>query len=78
MPPKKHQDKTQKLSQKCNFNNRGFCKSKTECKNKHSDVVCDNQKCEEENCDKDILFNVNMVYIVDFTRKTIVCMHMLL
>ena len=27
---------------------------------------------------KDILFNVNMVYIVDFTRKTIVCMHMLL
>ena len=52
MPPKKHQDKTQKSSQKCNFNNRGFCKSKTECKNRHSDVVCDNQKCEEENCDK--------------------------
>ena len=55
MPPKKSQikeTKTQKSLQKCNFNNRGYCKSKKECINKHSDVVCDNSECDEENCSK--------------------------
>ena len=52
MPPKKPQNKVQKTSKRCNFNNRGYCKSEKECSNKHSDVVCDTLECEEETCDK--------------------------
>ena len=52
MPPKKPQNKVQKTSKRCNFNNRGYCKSEKECSNKHSDVVCDTLACEEETCNK--------------------------
>ena len=50
MPPKKSQNKNS--SSKCNFNNRGYCKSKNDCKDKHSDDICNNLECNEENCEK--------------------------
>ena len=55
MPPKKSQvkeKKTPKSLQKCNFNNRGYCKAKDECDKNHSDVVCNNKACDEEKCKK--------------------------
>ena len=47
MPPKK-----KKTSRPCQFNNRGYCKKKEECEQKHSDEVCDDLNCDEENCEK--------------------------
>ena len=47
MPPKK-----KKISDKCKFNNRGYCKKKEECENKHSDEVCEDLNCDEVNCNK--------------------------
>ena len=55
MPPKKSQVKEKKApksSQKCNFHNRGYCKSKDECDKNHSDIVCNNKECDEEKCNK--------------------------
>ena len=52
MPPKKSQRKDNKTLKKCNFNNRGYCKNKNECSKDHSEVVCDDQKCDELKCIK--------------------------
>ena len=52
MPPKTSQNKEKKTPDKCPFNNRGFCKQKKDCNNKHSDNVCDDFDCDEVNCDE--------------------------
>ena len=55
MAPKKSKTKQTsktKSSEKCNFNNRGYCKQKDECENKHFDLVCDNFDCDENECEK--------------------------
>ena len=52
MPPRKPQSKDNKTLKKCNFNNRGYCKNKNECSKDHSEVVCDDQKCDELKCIK--------------------------
>ena len=55
MPPKKSkakESKTENSSQKCNFNNRGYCKSKENCTKKQGDIVCDDFECDEEKCTK--------------------------
>ena len=55
MPPKKSkakESKTNKSSEKCNFNNRGYCKSREDCTKKHSDIVCDDLECDEVKCNK--------------------------
>ena len=52
MPPKKSQSKENKTRKKCNLNNRGYCKAENECSKDHSDVVCDDPKCDESNCVK--------------------------
>ena len=55
MPPKKSQKKEavkKKTSEKCNFNNRGYCNLKEACVNKHSDKVCDDLDCSEIECEK--------------------------
>ena len=55
MPPKKSQNKEpgkKKTSEKCNFNNRGYCNLKEQCEKTHSDNDCDNFDCNEEECTK--------------------------
>ena len=53
VPPKKSQpDQKNKSSEKCNFYNRGYCKSKGDCIKTHNDEVCDDLECEEDNCPK--------------------------
>lgn len=55
MPPKKsksNQEVTKKTPKKCPYNNRGYCKSKEECENRHTDKVCEDLDCIENNCDK--------------------------
>ena len=54
MPPKKVKSKQtlrKKPSEKCHFNNRGYCKSK-ECELKHSDDLCEDEECTEDKCEK--------------------------
>jgi hypothetical protein len=51
MPPKKPQakgTKKKKSETKCKYNNRGYCKLKEACENIHSDKVCDNLDCSED------------------------------
>ena len=55
MPPKKSQKKEsvkKKTSEKCKFHNRGYCNLKEECENIHSDKVCDDLDCNEDQCEK--------------------------
>ena len=55
MPPKtsKNNQVVKKKTPKiCPYNNRGYCKAKEECENVHSDKVCEDQDCPENNCDK--------------------------
>ena len=54
MPPKKSQTKPSKTrtSEKCHHHNRGYCKSKDECENKHSEDICEDIECSEEQCEK--------------------------
>ena len=54
MPPKKSQTKSSKsrASEKCHYHNRGYCKSKDKCENKHSEDICEDIKCSEEKCEK--------------------------
>ena len=55
MPPKKSQIKQiskKKPAEKCHFNNRGYCKSKEDCDKKHSDDICEDLECPEEECEK--------------------------
>ena len=54
MPPKKSQTKPSKTraSEKCHHHNRGYCKSKDECENKHSEDICEDIDCIEEKCEK--------------------------
>ena len=47
MPPK-----SVKNSKICKFYNRGYCKHKEECKEIHSDKVCDDANCNEDQCKK--------------------------
>ena len=54
MPPKKPQTKRtnkKKSETKCKYNNRGYCKLKEACENIHSDKVCDNLDCNEDECE---------------------------
>ena len=50
MPPKIAGKK--KGISRCTHNNRGYCKLKQECKDKHFEEVCDNFDCDEDNCEK--------------------------
>ena len=50
MPPKRAGKK--KGISRCTHNNRGYCKLKEECKDKHFEEVCDNFDCDEDNCEK--------------------------
>ena len=53
MPPKKAKPKqvvTKKTPQKCHHNTRGYCKAKDDCANEHSDKVCEDPDCLEDNC----------------------------
>ena len=54
MPPKKSQTKPSKTraSEKCHHRNRGYCKSKDECENKHFEGICEDIDCIEEKCEK--------------------------
>ena len=36
----------------CKFNKSGYCKFKTNCKYKHVNVVCDDDKCDQRVCEK--------------------------
>ena len=47
---KAKESRIEKLSEICNFNKRGYCKSKENCTKKHSDIVCDDLECDEEKC----------------------------
>ena len=51
LPPEKSQNKG-KAKTSGKFNNRGYCKQKTECENKHSYKVCDDLDCNEDQCEK--------------------------
>ena len=50
MVPKK--DQLRKTKIKCPYNDRGYCKFGEECINKHSDKVCNDNNCKEEECDE--------------------------
>ena len=51
MSPKKAQKKDAVKTSKCNFNNRGYCRLKDECENKHTNKVCNDLDCDEDECD---------------------------
>ena len=55
MPAKKPQNKQilrKKQTVKCIFNNRGYWKSKEDCENSHSDEICEDEECSEDDCDR--------------------------
>ena len=44
----------------CKFNQKGFCKFKQYCKERHEDEICGNQsECENRKCEKDTQRSVN-------------------
>ena len=55
MPAKKPQNTQilrKKQTVKCIFNNRGYWKSKEDCENSHSDEICEDEECSEDDCDR--------------------------
>ena len=51
--PTKNSFVKKKTPEKCPFNNRGFCKEKQDCNNRHSENVCDDFECDEVKCNLD-------------------------
>ena len=55
MPPKNgkiQESRKKKTPILCKFFNRGYCKHKEECSEKHNNEVCDDNECSEIECDK--------------------------
>ena len=78
MPPKKSQVKDsskKKSAEKCHFNNRGYCKSKEECDKKHSDDICEDLECIEDNCEKRHPYECNFGIRCKYNKKN-ECMYM--
>ena len=52
MPPKKAKNQESVKEEICQYYNRGYCKHKKDCSKLHSDKVCDDTDCNEEECTK--------------------------
>ena len=78
MPPKKPPGKDKikkKPDDKCHHNNRGYCKAKQDCDKKHSDNICKDPECIEDNCAKRHPYECTYGIRCKF-NKTKECMYM--